>query len=878
MIDSKLAMKILKPDTMSFLFKSFVEEGNCLLSLAGCAFFALDGDLPGRLLNEQAMWPAIEAALGKDEIFDFGMPKPRGEFLVYGSAFPPGREPVRALEVSVRLGELAKTLNVFGDRVWAGGAPTEPEPFRRMRICYENAFGGPGFPENPVGKGAAPDETGIRHLPNIQDPESLVGAPSDRPGPAGFTAWPMTRPRRMRYMGAVDGTWLEQNWPWFPEDTDPQYFNTAPEDQRIDGFFRGDEAIEIHCMHPVKSFLKSRFPGLRARFFVNRAVGDGEVFSEVPCRAETAWLFPDQERGGLLYRGVAEVNDEEYEDVLHLFARWEPLAEEPKPLEHYYRLFREELKPPAEAAAPPGAMDAVAEETPGPREAEPASFDAEAGPAKAGAATALHPELENLIEEAEKLESQTVDMLKKAGLDPDEVFKKAAAVDSVPDSAGIEDINTLINNLEKQTSDLLSKFNLDEQEALRLLEPRPEVRPVPVDEIIQQLRTAGIHNPEIETRFLEVDAHMKEAEEALAALEKGAEKKEAAAEEPPKATLKPSEEPFPPAGVPLTVDDVLAMHEKGESLAHRDLTGLDFSGRNLSGADFTGAILEKSIFTGAVLSNVRFTGAILAGADLGAADLTGADLREVTASGAICAGADLTEADLSGADFIEADFSGASLDGAVLTGAVFERALLAGIRARGVRAPKASLMGADLTGADLSGSDLEAADLSGASLSGVNLSGVTAPGLRLYGARCDKAVFRSALLRASRADGGASFEKADLTGADLSRANWEGADLSGADLTKAVLDNADFSRTSLAQATLRLASAREANFMKADLGGADLTSINLFKGVLRKANLVNATLQSSNLYGVDFYKARIGNTGLADANLKRTLLAMWLVQ
>ncbi len=537
-------MNILKPDTMSLLFKSFVEKEKCFLSLAGCAFFALDEDLPGRLLNEQDLWPAIETALGEEEIFDFGMPKPRGEFLVYGSAFPPSREPARALEVRVRLGGLSKTLNVFGDHVWAGGAPTEPEPFRRMRICYENAFGGPGFPENPMGKGVAPDETGIRHLPNIQDPGSLVGAPSDRPGPAGFTAWPMTRPRRMRYMGAVDGTWLEKNWPWFPEDTNPEYFNTAPEDQRIDGFFRGDEAVEIHCMHPVKSFLKSRFPGLRARFFVNRAGGDREVFSEVPCRAETAWLFPDQERGVLLYRGVAEVNDEEYEDVLHLFARWEPLAEESKPLEHYYRLFREELEPPAEAAGPPGAQDAAAEETPGPREAEPASSVAAAGLAGAGAATALHPELENLIEEAEKLEGQTVDMLRKAGLNPDEVFKKAAAVDSVPDSAGIEDINTLMKNLEKQTRDLLAKFNLDEQEALRLLEPRPEVRPVPVDEIIQQLRTAGIRNPEIETRFLEVDAHMKEAGAALAALTALRKKTSDEDAEPPSAS-EPASGPTP---------------------------------------------------------------------------------------------------------------------------------------------------------------------------------------------------------------------------------------------------------------------------------------------------------------------------------------------
>ncbi len=261
-------MKILAPGEMNFAYKAFFQEERPFLSLAASACFSLLADAP-RLLHMQAMWPAIEAALGKDELFDFGMPKPRGEFLVYGSACAPS--PVTAQEVRVRVGNSIKSLHVFGNRYWtAGGAPSHPEPFTSMRIQHEHAFGGPDVPENPVGKGSSPDASGRQPLPNIQDPANLVGAPGDRPCPVGLTAWPMTWPQRMRHMGTVDESYLVESWPAFPRSTRPEYFNVAPEDQRIQGFFQGDEVVKFLNMHPTTPRIISSLPGVRARLFIHR--------------------------------------------------------------------------------------------------------------------------------------------------------------------------------------------------------------------------------------------------------------------------------------------------------------------------------------------------------------------------------------------------------------------------------------------------------------------------------------------------------------------------------------------------------------------------------------------------------------------------------
>ena len=86
--------------------------------------------------------------------------------------------------------------------------------------------------------------------------------------------------------GCGDGQWRRHRWPWLPEKFDYTFFNAAPPDQWIDGFFRGDESLAFENMHPEQAVFTTRLPGMRARCFVTKRQADDDsrpaVFCEVP--------------------------------------------------------------------------------------------------------------------------------------------------------------------------------------------------------------------------------------------------------------------------------------------------------------------------------------------------------------------------------------------------------------------------------------------------------------------------------------------------------------------------------------------------------------------------------------------------------------------
>ena len=98
----------------------------------------------------------------------------------------------------------------------------------------------------------------------------------------------------------------------------------------------------------------------------------------------------------------------------------------------------------------------------------------------------------------------------------------------------------------------------------------------------------------------------------------------------------------------------------------------------------------------------------------------------------------------------------------------------------------------------------------------------------------------------------ATGDRADLSGADLSRANLSSAtlswaDLSGANLSSATLSWANLSRANLSSATLSGADLSWANLIGANLSSATLSWANLSRANLSRANLSSATLSWANL-------------------------------
>ena len=340
-------MKVIKELDQSLLLNHFGIKDKYYLVVTILIFFDLNN--PSEPLKESELWPFVRDRLGQDTIFEQGMPKPKAEVLVHGSCFAPDEVPVRGARVSFRVGSIHKGLDVFGRRFWRkrGGVyetVTDPEPFTVMDINYNNAFGGEGFAKNPVGVGYIPDNAPSGHdlwpLPCVEDPNHLIASPHDRPEPAGFCPYDLMWPQRHDKLGTYDERWLRERWPYYPEDMNYSFFNTAPDDQQREEYFQGDESLEIENMHRSLPGIRSGLPGLRMRCFLTQlSPGDPDrknaQFRENTTRLDTVWLFPADLRGVAVYRGVAETVDDEASDVLRIFLASERLKEEPGSIDDY---------------------------------------------------------------------------------------------------------------------------------------------------------------------------------------------------------------------------------------------------------------------------------------------------------------------------------------------------------------------------------------------------------------------------------------------------------------------------------------------------------------------------------------------------------------
>ncbi len=347
-------MKVVKELTHGILLNYFAVREKNHLVVSVLTFFDLDA--PDNPLSEQEMWRFVPPELGENAILDAAMPKPRAEVLLRAKCFAPEGAPRTAARASFRVGHLSKALDVFGPRFWeqraTGLVITDPQPFRVIDLDWSNAFGGPDFDLNPLGRGMAPISSdgggSALPLPSVENPNRLIGMPGDRPAPAGFMPLDQTWPQRRSKVGTYDQQWFQTHWPYFPEDMNWTFFNTAPEDQQQDAYFQGGERVELTNLHPRRQLVQTVLPQLRQRVFVNQFHDlqdpeKGLAFRESQTRLDTVWLFPHALRGILVHRAVLEVADEEAVDVKHLYLVTESPNDAPQSLEHHMAALEKRL-------------------------------------------------------------------------------------------------------------------------------------------------------------------------------------------------------------------------------------------------------------------------------------------------------------------------------------------------------------------------------------------------------------------------------------------------------------------------------------------------------------------------------------------------------
>lgn len=723
-------MKILKPDDLALLYRSFRFGGQPMLSVGIIAMFDLRANAVG-LIDEAAMWPIVQGSLGADAALDDGMPKPAGEFMLYGAAYAPHGVPVAALEVAVNLGGHGKRLAVHGERsVDAAGRTGAPAPFATLAISAQHAFGGQGFEANPVGKGyldpeSAPDSRS-RALPNVEYIVAPMASPPADDVPAGFWGLAPGAPQRTQYLGAFDEQWLEQTWPDLPDDTRPQFFHVAPPDQRIDGFWTGDEAFTVENMHPERARLAGRLPGLRARCFVNRRVGQALQWTELAARAETVWLFPDQEYGLILYRATTPVSDTELDDVAHLMVAWEQLADAPLPRSHYEQLFGWQAGTGLEQRAP---------ETTEAAEAAGAASVAEIAPMSA------------------MLAAQTEALLARHGP------PRSAA----PSGSGDAQLTLTREQVlaHHQAGRSLAGRDLSGLDLSHLTLSGIDLRGALLAGT--SLRAARLERANLADVLLH-QADLSQADLSEANL----------------------------SGASAAAALFTAARMAGANLSGGDFAGANFAGAQLEGATMTGTTFDGATMTGLKAARCQagqasFAECDLTDADLGASDLAGARFNNARApalqlTGAMCKAAEWYGADCTGARFDNADLQGSRADAgtrcdaAVFTGAQLSGANWEGASLAGALLDQVVMDNADFSRVQAAGASFERTSAKGTSFAKANLSGATMNALNLFGGSLRGATLERTMLN-----------EANLFGVDFDGADPGSASLQGANIARTLL-------------------------------------------------------------------------------------------
>ena len=741
---------------------------------------------------------------------DFADFKLSAEVLLTGSCHAPGGQAVTECPVQLQVGQWSKSLHVFGPRRWSAVGRSKPEPFESMPLSYQNAFGGPGYDLNPVGKGFK-----CKELPTVEHPQKQIATKLDRPTPASLAPLHPDWPQRRNKVGTQYGkAWRKKRAPYFAEDFDWRYFSAAAADQQLEGYLRGDEQFRLVNLHPDAPLIESRLPGLRARAFVKDVAGR---FREVEMRLDTLFFALDLGHVHLTWRGVDEVMEDDLEDVAYLLIASDKLDQEPESEEHY-RTILEKF-----AADPTGFY----------ADMDPKMLELAERMEQAGDGEDPYPDAPDQGNPVSNL------LARKLGPFASEMQEKV--------KAGIEDGKEQLPE-DPEEKKLAVRGKMDEalEKASELDFDSP---PVPVIPKPGAMPDPGLR-PTMRKILAQVEELRKAADEE-GMREEDRDKLLAQAEELEQVPHDPRwtemDPEYTPPVEPIPTDEP----GPGRNLSEQDLSGRDLSGMDLSGANLKATILTKANLKGANLKGANLTKAILyktdlTGADLSEADLTRANGAAMRAKSACFRGATLNEGFFEKADFEEADLEG-------VTGSyqAFAHSKWTGAKATG----------AQLTHSDFSHADLSQADLSQGDFTRSVFEACRGPGVRFVEAKLERSCFSEA-----------EFDEADFTAIDADRSIWLSAKLDGADFRYAKMREAHFTKSKAEGINLSFANMSKSRLYRVRLEKAQLVQANLFKADLCKARLTDVNFSGANLYDAKFIGAQGKAADFTGAILTRCTL------
>ncbi len=686
--------------------------------------------------------------------------KPRADLTLTGSCHTPGGQPATTCPVTFGVGDWSKTIAAIGNRHWEKSLlrsrMTDPEPFTKVPLTWANAFGGPNFAANPAGKGHK-DVL----LPNLEVPDDLITSAGSKPRPAGFGPILRTWKSRAKKLGTYDKKWLKERWPAFPEDLDWTYFNAAPADQQLGGYLVGDEQILLQNMHPQHATLKSTLPGIRVRVLLREGLEGAEVtVREVPMNLDTLHVDADKNEVYLLWRGVANVGDGDWDECREILLVSEMLTDEPQTIEQLTPLFQEDGD---EAEAVEG------EPPPETPEERLATMDKLFAKAEAQAAA---------------VESQA----------------SALAMKQLPKGQALKPMAGEINDFKHAEAAVKKAMAMHPPTAAKLppgVSPS-HFNPMSDPDVKELLNLGKAMKPPKAGEAKKIAALIRSGESRGADFSKAQLKgQQLAGSDLRETNLE---------GADLSGADLKGADLSDALLSRANLVGADLSGANLSGADLTGADLSGAKFSKATMKFAVLQGCMAPGAEFNEAAMADAECGALLGDGSMFVGADLTNAvfaaaSLKDADFTAAKLTGAGFEGVQASGAKFDGAELTGFRGAEGDFGKATFINAKAAESNWTKGKLLEADFGESDLTRALFPEADLTGARLYAANLAGGMLRRANLKDVKA-GNANFFQATLQKVDFSGASLVASNFFEADFFEAVTEGADFTGANLKMTTL----------------------------------------------------------------------------
>ncbi|WP_413739778.1 DUF2169 domain-containing protein [Sodalis sp. RH14] len=866
-------MNIIKPLRLGVLHRPWRWLGQNQLGVSVLALADM-GPAP-RLRPEPELWQlAARELAGDGGLLDLAIPKACAEFLATGYAYTRHQRQNNACMVKIQVDALEKSLMVFGERFWVSGRPTEALPFARLRLDWQNAFGGENDTRNPRGLGAHPVERNgvICHPLAHIEPEAGYGASRRRIKPDCFGPLDFCLPEQFSRIGkSYDRRWLEQEYPGFARDIDWHVFNRAGRDQwwpRSPSLPLG-APWRIWNMHPEQPLQQGVLPDWRARCFITRAAVPDDhhacappALEEITLRATTLWFFPHVEQMVLIWQGSCGIQEDDALDVDNMLVALEA-ARESRPLAHYRDVLQARSRKATAAAHALCEQDLVTESLIGPW------LDTAPRPPES-------PLAANLARREADLREKRGQPLPDSGVHTTLPGQATPADRSPGRHQGAADARISLRDGDTGAGD----GNTDAGDSAGNLVARAqEPGPLP-GELPRYMARVERQAAALQQRALEkaaaLGADMTDAVDGagpahyhrmLAALRREAEDSAGAGPsiDTPEARLAlhqmyrlaAAARPAAPQAAAECRPRLQALLAQTRDLGDMDLTGADLRGLDLRGVNLQRALLESARLDNCLLDGADLSDAMLAHASLTGASLRDARLAEACLTGARCHNTLFSGAQLSGTTVTRAAFADCCFDRAQLSGLLFYHTAIHRCRFSHAALTNCTFLDADATAPDFSHCRLEKVTfnqgrLDAACFNAARLSGCSFITLALDEIRFQEAALDSCVFTGGTHAGGAAFRRARLTSC-----NFRQTPLDRADFSQVEAQSCDFSGAVLTRARLDGINAGGCLFIRADLSHASLTRADLIGALLQKSRLAGADLRAANLFRADLSLATI---------------------